>query len=74
MWIAYLFLLSYLYHIYPARVPSSNSTEYKNLTEIFQNYVTYGYGRSALLQGTYQVIAVGHTIFIALLFGIITGM
>lgn len=62
------------YKIYPARISTINATEVANLTSNFTEYNRGDMGRTALAQGGFQILAVAHTILIAVFFGIITGI
>lgn len=62
------------YQVYPARVYLINSTELTNLTQKYPMYANGGLGRSALAQSGYQILSLVHTICIAVLFGLITGI
>lgn len=66
-----MFLYS-LYQVYPARVPTSNTTQFVELSMI-NNRLRPGAGRSAYMQGAYQLIGMIITLVVSLIGGLITG-
>ena len=61
-----------LYQIFPARAPGMNSTELHVIQEVFSE-VSAGDGRTGLVQGGYQILALVITLVIAIIGGLITG-
>ena len=62
-----------MYVFYPSRIPESNSTEYHNFSLAATEYEKGGLGRTAVMQGGYQLAALVMTLGLALAGGIITG-
>lgn len=62
-----------MYVFYPSRIPTPNSTEYQNLSLINTEYHRGGMGRTAVMQGGYQIAALALTLGLALVSGIVTG-
>ncbi|XP_066924364.1 ammonium transporter Rh type B-like [Clytia hemisphaerica] len=61
-----------LYQLYPARVPSSNTTKYQDLIKIHPE-IPASQGRSAYIQGAYQFGGLLVTVILALIGGLISG-
>lgn len=55
------------------RVPERNTTLYEEITEAI-GYVEPSFGRSAQQQALYQLVALGVTLLIAIVSGILTGL
>jgi len=62
-----------LYVFYPARTPAINSTDYINYNLANTEFKNGGLGRTAIEQGMYQLAALGMTLGVSIVFGIITG-
>ena len=62
-----------LYVFYPSRTPIANSTDYANFTLESTDFAKGGLGRTAVMQGGYQMAALALTLGMALIGGIITG-
>ncbi|RNA27197.1 ammonium transporter Rh type B-like [Brachionus plicatilis] len=62
-----------LYVFYPSRTPMSNSTEYSNFSLDLTEFSRGGMGRTAAVQGGYQMAALAVTLGMAIIGGIITG-
>lgn len=66
-----------LYELFPARVPADNTSEYAVLSHNFTQHgygkLDPGYGRTAGGQAAFQAIALGVTIIVAIVGGVITG-
>lgn len=62
-----------LYTFYPARIPLVNSTEYNNNSLALSEFSDGGLGRTAIMQGSYQIAAMAVTLGIALVSGLLTG-
>ena len=63
-----------IYKFYPAQIPEQNSTAYYNQSLSSTEYYGGGSGRTELGQAGFQLITLGHTLGIALMFGVITGL
>ena len=62
-----------LYNVFAARAPVVNSTEFFRLKGLGVNF-SPGDGRSAKQQALFQLAAVGVTVGIAVIGGLVTGM
>ncbi len=62
-----------LYVFYPSRIPVVNSTEYVTFGLADTEFKLGGLGRSALEQGLYQLAALGMTLVVAVVSGMLTG-
>jgi ammonium transporter Rh len=62
-----------LYTFYPARTPSINSTDFSQFNLKDTIFYEGGDGRSASSQAWYQLAAIGVTLIIAIVGGVITG-
>ena len=62
-----------LYVFYPSRIPMPNSTEYSNFSLESTEFAEGGLGRTAAVQGGYQMAALAVTLAMAIIGGIITG-
>ena len=69
--------ISRLYTFYPSRLPVFNSTDYIDqslFNSTVEEYRKGGMGRSALVQGGYQMAAVTVTLSMAIVSGALTGL
>lgn len=63
-----------LYVFYPSRIPAFNSSDYLNESLAGTEFSDGGLGRSAVVQGGYQIAALALTLGMALVGGAITGL
>jgi ammonium transporter Rh len=63
-----------LYVFYPSRIPKNNSTEFNTFNLGNTEFNDGGLGRTASAQAGYQLAALGVTLAIAILGGILTGL
>ncbi|KAH3796917.1 ammonium transporter Rh type A-like isoform X2 [Dreissena polymorpha] len=62
-----------LYEVFPLMVPMANTTEFETAVDLY-DVTRPGSGRSAIIQGGYQMLALVLTLVIAVVGGAITGL
>lgn len=63
-----------LYVFYPARTPALNTTEYFQYNLGNTEFKDGGLGRTAWTQGAYQLAALGMTLLVSIVAGVLTGL